>query len=93
MCNLGEALYRSGERSGLEKGERMGLEKGERMGLEKGERMGLEKGERMGSTQTLINSVRSLVGKTGWSVDEAINTLDVPVQYRSAVRKAVSENA
>ena len=81
MCNLGEAMYLSGERSGLEKGERMGLEKGERMGL--------EKGERMGSTQTLINSVRSLIGKTGWSVDEAINTLDVPVQYQSAVRKAV----
>ena len=68
-------------REGYEKGVASGFEKGEASGFEKGEASGFEKG----AHKTLLASTRSLMRSTGWSAEQALETLNVPEAERASL--------
>ena len=77
MGGMGEAVYRSGVLQGRQEGR-----------LE-----GRQEGREEAGIQTWTQSVQALMQKMSWSLDESINTLDVPSKYRKAVRQAVGKQA
>ena len=64
-------------REGYEKGVASGFESG----FEKGEASGFEKG----AHKTLLASTRSLMRSTGWSAEQALETLNVPEAERASL--------
>jgi len=59
--------------------ERRSMEKGMQKGMEKGLQKGMEKGLQEG----LLKDLKNLLKNTGWSLDKAMDMLDVPASDRS----------
>ena len=51
-------------------------------GREEGIQQGIQQGMKQGWDQAIVRSARSLMKKTGWSVDEALSALEVPEAER-----------
>ena len=82
MCNYGSAIQTYSERIGQERGERIGQQRGERIGQERGERIGQQRGERIGIERTTLNSIKSLMETMGWTSQQAMDALKVPIEER-----------
>ena len=55
------------------------------MELKEQRREGMEEGINKGRVDTIVNNVRALVTKKGWSPDEALDILNVSPEDRSVV--------
>ena len=49
----------------------------------------LAKGREQGRDEEIVRSVRSLMKKTGWSVDEALNALEIPEAERDSYAEKI----
>jgi len=78
MCNISNYV----ERQAMERGMAKGMAKGMAEGMEKGIAKGMEKGVLQGRTEGLekgvLLSLKSLMGKLGFSAEQAMTTLSVP---------------
>ena len=50
---------------------------------------GLQQGMKQGRDETIVRSARSLMKKTGWSLDEALNALEVPEAERGGYAEKI----
>lgn len=66
MCNLSQDV----------------LAKGREQGIQQGMEQGLQQGMKQGRDETIVRFAKSLMKKTGWSVDEALSALEVPEAER-----------
>ena len=51
-------------------------------GREEGIQQGIQQGMKQGWDEAIVRSARSLMKKTGWSVDEALSALEIPEAER-----------
>ena len=43
----------------------------------------------MGRGEAIIHSAKSLIKKTGWSIDEVLSALEIPEAERDGIRKEI----
>ena len=63
----------------------MELKQQRREGFAEGEASGIAKGRDEGRIENILASVRALMGKKGWSLDEALDVLNVTPEDRAIV--------
>ena len=57
--------------------------------LAKGREQGLQQGMKQGRDETIVRSARSLMKKTGWSVEEALGALEIPEAERDGYAEKI----
>ena len=57
--------------------------------LTKGREQGMEQGMKQGRDETIVRFAKSLMKKTGWSVDEALSALEIPEAERDGYAEKI----
>ncbi len=71
MCNLSDGI------------EQKGIEIGEKRGKKQGKAEGIKIGKKRGTETTLLASIKNLMTKAGWSMEQAMDVLDIPEADRA----------
>ena len=70
MCNLSQDVLAKGREQGLQQG------------MERGLQQGIQQGIQQERDEGVIRFAKSLMKKTGWSVEEALSALEIPEAER-----------
>ena len=71
MCEIWEEIRRKG------------LDEGKLEGLREGEAIGEARGKAIGETYGMMKSIKKLMSKNGYTLEEALDFLDIPNEERS----------